>query len=90
MPVVDNGREFEFKGCKGARTSRGGKNLVSVRGGNKTINIVTNRKARKARIEADLGLIQEHFGGISRSEAARLALSLTANAIRANKALPEV
>lgn len=38
---------------------------------------------------ADLELVREHFG-LSEGDALRISLHLTANAIRANKAHPEV
>lgn len=47
---------------------------------------------RRAKCEvslADLALVQEHFGA-NRSEALRLSLHLTAQAIRRNRALPEL
>lgn len=65
--------------------------LQKPEGGQVTVATITsNRKATIVRFMADLGLIQEHFGNISRSAAGRLAIALTANAIRSNKALPNV
>jgi hypothetical protein len=52
--------------------------------------IAYGQKRVAARLFDDFALIQEHFGNISRSAAARIAIALTANAIRKNKALPNV
>src|SRR5262249_55378505 len=51
--------------------------------------IHAGRKIDTENLENDIALIQEHFG-TSRSLSGRLAIRLTAQAIRANKALPEV
>jgi hypothetical protein len=55
-----------------------------------SVTVYCDRKQLLARFLDDLALIQEHFGSVSRSTAARLAIALTANAIRKNKALPDV
>jgi hypothetical protein len=54
------------------------------------ILINSNRKRVVSRLLQDIALIQEHFGDISRSAAGRIAIALTANAIRKNKALPDL
>ena len=54
------------------------------------VSVYCDRKQLLARLLDDLALIQEHFGSVSRSTATRLAIALTANASRKNKALPDV
>jgi hypothetical protein len=54
------------------------------------IHVYCNQKRLAARLLEDVALIQKHFGGISRSAAGRLSIALTANAIRKNKALPDL
>jgi hypothetical protein len=88
--IVDGGREFS------ALQHRCGVNRPSLRG----LKISTRIEGRKVDLElyspikvkataADLALVQEHFG-LNMSEALNVSLHLTANAIRNNKATPEV
>jgi hypothetical protein len=46
------------------------------------VSLKSNRKERTQRVLLDLATVQNHFGGLSRSEALRISLALTANAIR--------
>jgi hypothetical protein len=93
--IVHNGRRINVGAWGGQQPRRNETqpyrgNNVSVRADGVVVAMYCNRKKPLARFLDDLGLIQEHFGGLSRSAAARIAVALTANAIRKNKALPDV
>lgn len=85
--VVDNGRCVGLgRPIQGARRHRGGHDVAKLYAGKgRQVRIKSNRKERVLRIESDLGVVQVHFGGVSRSEALRLSLALTATAIRAGR-----
>lgn len=95
MPIVHYGGRIDLRlprnaphpGTGAAKVAR--LSLGKVGGTGRHIGIAASRKARVAQILDDLTVVQEHFG-VSRSEALRLSLHLTANAIRKNRALPDV
>lgn len=57
--------------------------------GGKALDLTVYRPGEGALVAGDLALVQEFFG-TNISDTLRLAVRLAANAIRANKALPEV
>jgi hypothetical protein len=91
MPVVMNGRRISLA-APGTVLSCGTKSKpqphVSVVCKEKRVEVKGHRG--DATLINDITLIQEHFGCLTISEAGRIAFHLTANAIRANRALPEV
>jgi hypothetical protein len=66
------------------------KSRFQLRLKNERVCVYCDRKQLLARLLDDIALIQEHFGSVSRSMAVKLSIALTANAIRQNKALPDV
>jgi hypothetical protein len=90
--IVYNGRRIKVGAWGIQRPTRGGKRChrrceIDVYG---RIKIAAYQKRLINRLAQDTALIQAHFGGISRSEAAQRAIALTADAIRQDKALPDV
>lgn len=88
MPVVDNGRRIELA-SRPSKTPGRWRNRSYASGLSPGADIAVCGPVERAKLEADLALVREHFG-LNISRAFRLALHLTANAIRKNRAMPEV
>jgi hypothetical protein len=86
--IVTNGRAVAVlsKGL-GSRRTQGGCEIAALtlpgtHAYRPHVSLKSNRKERTQRVLLDLVTVQNHFGGLSRSEALRISLALTANAIR--------
>lgn len=87
MPVVDGNRRVNLEPyrdahCADKRSVR--KNFQITNGLSLGARGKTIRK-----VQSDMALVREHFG-LNISDSLRIALHLTAKAIRANKSLPDV
>lgn len=66
-----------------------GHDYAHVNGKRRRLHLSSTSKKRIEQIGTDLAVVCEHFG-LSMTEALTVALHLTANAIRAGKAVPSV
>lgn len=94
--IVNNGKSASPVRWSQAARRNGGRSMHRVAiayrqedGTTKSIGVMANRKEKIAQLWSDMELVRGHFGS-SQSEALRISLHLTANAVRNNRAVPDL
>jgi len=98
MPIVENGRSVTRllqphvkQDCKKMTVGfhLTGHDYAKVNGKRRRLHLSSTNKKRTAQISDDLTLVCNHFG-LSMTESLTVALHIAANAIRKNRAVPDI